>query len=111
MKTEDNQTMHAPIIGPFTMDISVHVQSEDGRKRGAVTVGLTPGVVPTLEHIHSAIRKALRSLPAGYALMTPDNFVTELVQEKTGSRGSWCAPKNMQYDVAALTQSVMNESS
>lgn len=75
------------IIGPFTFDLYVHVQGADG-SIGSVTVGLSPGNVPTLESIHKAIGQALEALPEGYSLMEPDNFVSKLIHDRTGDRRS-----------------------
>lgn len=94
--------MTKKIVGPITFDMYVHVQDATGEHRGTVTVGISPGNVPTEEQVIKAIGNALNALPEGYCLMEPDNFVSLLMEEKTGQRTSWAAPANMRYDADAL---------
>jgi hypothetical protein len=89
-------------LGPITWDMYVHVQDASGAHRGMVTVGISPGKVPTEEEIIKAIGAALNALPDGYCLMEPDNFISLLIEEKTGQRGPWAAPETMRYDADAL---------
>lgn len=94
--------MTKKIVGPITFDMYVHVQSEDGSLRGKVTVGLPPGRVPTEDSIYKAIGQALNAIEGSYVLMEPDNFVSVLIEEKTGQRGEWAAPGYMRYDAEDL---------
>lgn len=98
------------ILGPITFDMYVHVQSTDGSNRGKVTVGISPGNVPTRESIIKAIGDAIKALPDGYELMEPDNFVTLLMEEKFGTHEQWASPPSMRYDADALAKQALEAS-
>lgn len=92
------------LIGPFTIDVKVHVAGEN--TIGAVTVGLSPGKVPTLESIQRAIGQAIAALPPEYHLLNGDDFFNKvLVKEKTGRIGNFATPSSFLYDVDALAAS------
>jgi hypothetical protein len=95
--------MSDKLIGPFTFDVKVHVESQDERTIGAVTIGLAPGKVPTIEDIHRAIGQALAALPDGYTLLEGKDFFNRvLVKEKTGRIGNFATPASFRYDLAEL---------
>lgn len=91
------------MIGPFTIDIKIHVQSEKEGTIGSVTYGLSPGRVPTREDFIRGIGAALAALPDGYSLLNGDDFFNKvLVKEKTGRVGNFAVPGDCCYDVDAL---------
>jgi hypothetical protein len=93
------------LIGPFTIDVKVHVGSDSEGTIGAVTVGLAPGQVPTAEAIYRAIGQALSALPESYALLEGDEFFNKvLVKEKTGRNGNFATPSSFDFDTAELAE-------
>jgi hypothetical protein len=93
------------LLGPFTVDVKVHIANDEDGTIGAATVGLAPGKVPTLEAFHRAIGQTLAAMPDGYRLLTGGEFFNQvLVKEKTGRRGNFAVPASFNYDVDALTE-------
>lgn len=110
MSEQQEQRSPEKILGPFTFDMYVHVQNADGTNRGKVTVGISPGKVPTRDQIIKAIGDALKALPEDYGLMESDNFVTLLMEERFGTHEQWASPPSMRYDIDALTKQALEAS-
>jgi hypothetical protein len=95
--------MSEQLIGAFTIDVKVHVENKAEGTIGAVTIGLAPGKVPTLEALHRAVGQTLSALPKGYELLGGEDFFNKvLVKEKTGRIGNFATPSSFLYDVEAL---------
>lgn len=92
-----------PYIGPFSLDALVYLKTPDGRI-ATVTVGCGAGKLITAENIYLAIGQALKAAPEGSRLLDTDEFVSMMIQERTGSRANYAAPTSLHYDVEALTQ-------
>lgn len=95
--------MSKQVIGPFTVDIKVHLGNEEDRTIAGVTVGLSRGSVPTEQDIHRAIGQALAAMPEGFALLSGGDFFNKVVvKEKFGRAGNFAVPSEWNYDVEAL---------
>lgn len=91
------------LIGPVTLEAKVHIASDDGSLQGDVTVSLPPGQVPTQDALNRVIGQALHSMPEGYRLMTPFEFINGVLLPDVGVHGRYAVPASFQYDLDAVT--------
>lgn len=94
------------LIGPFQVELKVHVRNDATRQSAVVTYTLPPGRLPMLEDIHAALGASLAGIPDGFRLLDSHDFFNRiLVKEKTGRIGNFAVSPEFDYDVEALTAS------
>lgn len=83
---------------PIKIAIIVCITNDDGMT-GEVTVGLGNGVCPTAEDIKKAIKQAEEAASSnGYRLMNKQEFVNQLISEKTGSEEHFAVPGGDEWE-------------
>lgn len=85
------------IQGPVEVEIKLHIINGEDEIHGEVTIGMGRGIYPTEEQLRARVEKfATEEMPAGYRLMSKQEFWNTLCMERAGTR--LARPGGADYD-------------